>query len=171
MAAFTCAAESPRGRSAHLVRGTVGSQHQFKSRRCYEAIERRETVLAKARIENSALQLDNKYLLEQIASWESWWKACSVCCPENQLNNTVIIANVVTEDPLAFGLGDPWRHHSNIENVFQPDDNTNINAWENYMRVSYWIAPKGPPPSIPLDEESQFASEIPGHFPHLVYCN
>ena len=38
------------------------------------------------------------------------------------------------------------------------------------MRVSYWPAPKEPPPSIPLDEESQFASEIPGHFPHLVYC-
>lgn len=67
------AAEDPRGRSARLIQKDRITQHQFKSRRRYEAIEKRETELANAKATNTWLKLEVAYLQQRLQHWDAWW--------------------------------------------------------------------------------------------------
>ena len=73
MAGFGAAAEDPRGRSARLVQKERITQHHFKSRHRYEAIEKREMELADARIQNTMLKLEVAHLHQKLKHWDSWW--------------------------------------------------------------------------------------------------
>ena len=76
MVGLAVRAEDPRGNSAHIASTKSESQHQFKSRRRYEAIEKGEAALTKLQEKTNLLSWQLAQVRKELSSWESWWARC-----------------------------------------------------------------------------------------------
>ena len=121
-------AEDPRGRSAYRVTSAHFSQHQFKSLRRYQAIEKREADCANLKVQNIVLQCGNQRLQQQVHDWVMWWHSSDADHTDasddfvfenvdtfGMLSGMAVSADCIRGAVVASGEGGPAIDHSVID--------------------------------------------------------